>query len=121
MESLKPDLELVERWTSKMLRWGVWGSSVLMILGLLIAALRPSLYQPPPVNPTLGVLFSHFLEHPLGPSTLMYLGLVCLMLTPVVRVFAAVSGFAAEKDWKFLAVSLVVFLMLLGELIFSSL
>ena len=51
----------------------------------------------------------------------MYAGLVCLMLTPIVRVFTALIGFAAGKDWRFVAVSLVVFLMLLGEVIISSL
>lgn len=121
MDNLNPHMELVERWTSKMLRWGVWGSSTLMILGLVMAALLPSAYQAPTANPTLWGLFSHFLANPLGPSTLMYLGLVCLMLTPIVRVFAALTGFAAERDWRFVAVSLVVFLMLIGEVIVSSL
>ncbi|MGB2869424.1 MAG: DUF1634 domain-containing protein [Bacteroidota bacterium] len=121
MNYIKPDMELVERWTSKMLRWGVWGSSGLMILGLVLAALQPSSYLSPTANPTLWGLFLHFLANPLEPSTLMYLGLVCLMLTPIVRVFAALTGFAAEKDWRFVAVSLVVFLMLIGEVIVSSL
>jgi uncharacterized membrane protein len=49
----------------------------------------------------------------------MFLGLVVLMLTPFLRVFIAMLGFAAEKDWKFTSVSLMVLLMLVAELIYS--
>jgi uncharacterized membrane protein len=49
----------------------------------------------------------------------MFSGLVLLMLTPFLRVLAAVIGFLAEKDVRFVAVSCVIFCMLLGELIFS--
>ncbi|MBI3787893.1 MAG: DUF1634 domain-containing protein, partial [Ignavibacteriales bacterium] len=51
--------------------------------------------------------------------TLLYAGLVVLMLTPFVRVLAAAIAFGTEKDWKFVGVSLVVLCMLVGELVFS--
>jgi uncharacterized membrane protein len=49
----------------------------------------------------------------------MFAGLLLLMLTPFLRVFTAIVGFAAEKDRTFVLVALVVFVMLLGELVFS--
>jgi len=42
-----------------------------------------------------------------------------LMLTPFLRVLTAAAGFAAEKDRKFTIISLVIFAMLAGELLYS--
>ena len=113
----RPD---VERWIGMVLRVGILGSSGLMVLGLLMSVVQPSQFQSPLANPSLRELASHFLEHPLDASTLMYAGLVCLMLTPIFRVLTALLGFAVERDRPFVLVSLVVFLMLLAEVLVSS-
>ena len=91
-----------------------------MALGLALVFLQPSGFHPPASNPPLKELLSSLVAHPFDPSTIMYLGLVCLMFTPVLRVCTAVFSFAAEKDWKFVLVSTVIFLMLAGEIVFSS-
>jgi uncharacterized membrane protein len=44
---------------------------------------------------------------------------VLLMLTPFLRVLTAAAGFAVEKDRAFTLVSIVIFLMLIGELVYS--
>jgi uncharacterized membrane protein len=108
-----------ERWTSRVLRLGVWVSASLMISGLLLAALSPSSIVPLSTNPSLGVLAARMCSTTFEPITLMFTGLVMLMFTPVLRVITAVFGFAVERDWHFVVVSSIVLLMLAGEIIYS--
>jgi uncharacterized membrane protein len=108
-----------ERWTSRILRMGVWVSASLMAAGLLLAAMIPSSIIAPASNPSLGDLAGRMFSGSFDPVTLMFTGLVCLMFTPILRVITAVFGFAAERDWRFVFVSLIVFLMLAGEIVYS--
>lgn len=109
----------LERWTSRTLRVGVWGSACLMIAGLLVAQLLQTDPEPFQNNPTLRSLFLDLFSRSAYGSTLMYLGIVFLMITPFLRVLTAIFGFAVEKDRRFVIVSLVVFAMLIGELVYS--
>jgi uncharacterized membrane protein len=110
---------VVERWIGWTLRIGVWGSAFLMVLGLILAWLSPGSVRLPSENPSPGdILHSLFSGSP-DPVTLMFAGLLFLMLTPFLRVLTAMVGFAAEKDRTFVIVALVVFTMLIGELAFS--
>ena len=111
--------ELAERWTSRVLRLGVMISAGLMILGLLLAAFFPSLLGPLLTSPSLGSLAGRMVSMSFDPATLMYAGLVMLMVTPVLRVITAVFGFAFERDWRFVIVSSMVLCMLVGEIIYS--
>lgn len=110
---------------SRALRIGVWTSSLLMGAGLLVSSLQSGVVQVPEKNPSLmellSSLFSKAMLLPRGSEaiTLLYAGVVVLMLTPFVRVLAAAIAFGVEKDWKFVGVSLVVLCMLVGELVFS--
>ena len=110
---------LVEHWVGRVLRLGVWGSVGLMIAGLLLAWFSTGSIQPPSENPSPGQVLRNLFAGSLDPVTLIFAGLLLLMLTPIVRVLTAAVGFAAEKDRPFVAVALVVFAMLLGELVFS--
>ena len=47
---------------------------------------------------------------------LMQLGLLILIATPVARVLFAAFAFALERDWMYVVVSLIVFVVLLGTL-----
>lgn len=110
---------IVERWIGRTLRVGVWGSAGLMILGLVltwISATSPGL---PAENPHPADVLRSLFSGSLDPVTLMFAGLLLLMLTPFLRVFTAAVGFAVDKDRTFVLVALVVFVMLLGELVFS--
>jgi uncharacterized membrane protein len=109
----------VERWTSYALRLGVWTSASLLILGLLIAAFFPSTAIVLPSNPSFEELAVKIYSFSFDPVTLMYLGLVLLMLTPILRVIIAVFGFAVEHDRRFVFVSFIVLLMLMGEIVYS--
>jgi uncharacterized membrane protein len=110
---------LAERWTSRILRVGVWISASLMILGLILATIFPSSVVPFPTNPSLGKLAERIFSTSFDPITLMFSGLVVLMFTPILRVITAVFGFAMERDWRFVFVSSLVFLMLVCEIVYS--
>jgi uncharacterized membrane protein len=110
---------LVERWIGRTLRFGVWISAGLMIAGLLLAWFSTGSLRLPSENPSPGDVFRNLLAGSLDPVTLMFAGLLLLMLTPFLRVLTAAVGFAAEKDRRFVVVALVVFAMLVGELVFS--
>jgi uncharacterized membrane protein len=108
-----------ERWTGRVLRIGVWVSASLMIAGLLIAAIYPSTIVSFSSNPTLSNLVMQMLSGSFDPVTLMFAGLVFLMFTPILRVITAVVGFGVERDWRFVFVSSVVLLLLVGEIVYS--
>ena len=109
----------VERWISWTLRIGVWGSAALMVLGLALAWFSSATLRLPSENPRPADVLHSLLSGSLDPVTLMFAGLLFLMLTPFLRVLTAAAGFAVEKDRTFVIVALVVFAMLLGELVFS--
>jgi uncharacterized membrane protein len=52
----------------------------------------------------------------LNSEGLMQLGLLLLIATPVARVIMAVFGFALERDWIYVVVSLIVLAVLIGSL-----
>jgi uncharacterized membrane protein len=108
-----------ELWTARILRLGVWISASLMILGLIIASIWPSSITMLSTNPSLGDLLARLFSGSIDPVTLMFIGLVLLMFTPILRVITALFGFTVERNWRFVLVSSIVFLMLVGEIIYS--
>jgi uncharacterized membrane protein len=114
--TMQPNADL---WIGRVLRLGVWISASLMIAGLIFATLYPATIISSSVNPSLGNILEHIFSGTFDPVTLMFAGLVFLMFTPILRVMTAMIGFAVERDWRFVAVSSIVFLMLLGEIIYS--
>jgi len=109
----------LERWISRTLRFGVWGSAGLMIAGLAGAWISESALRIPAENPSATEVFQNLLSGSFDPTTLMFAGLVLLMLTPFLRVLTAAAGFVVEKDRAFTFVSLFIFIMLVGELVYS--
>jgi len=53
----------------------------------------------------------------LQPLSVIQLGLIVLIATPVIRVIACVVGFGWERDWKYVVISLLVLGLLLVSLI----
>ena len=51
------------------------------------------------------------------PLYIIQLGLLILIATPIVRVIVCAAGFALERDWAYVVISLIV----LGFLLFSIL
>jgi uncharacterized membrane protein len=52
----------------------------------------------------------------LDPRSLIQLGLLLLIATPVARVLFSIAAFAAQRDWTYVAVTLVVAAILLFSL-----
>jgi uncharacterized membrane protein len=50
------------------------------------------------------------------PLAIIQLGLLLLIATPVARVFFSIIGFAMERDWLYIGVTIVVLLLLLHSL-----
>jgi uncharacterized membrane protein len=119
------DPKQYERLMSRILRIGVTVSSILMASGLLVESLQTATVVIPDRNPTLGELLRQLLfaqPAPAGGSfatTLMFLGLITLMLTPFLRVLTTLAIFWSEKDWRFVGVATLVFLLLAGQVIYS--
>ncbi len=108
-----------EKWVAIILKIGVWTSGLLMISGLVIAAILPSTITQFSENPSLGNLFASLFSNNINSVALMFTGLIVLMFTPILRVLMACIGFSIERDWRFMIVSLIVLLMLIGEIIYS--
>lgn len=101
------------------LRLGVSLSIALILIGiLLLYAYAPS-----------GVDFSNFTTRGLNLGEILYglpkldgmsfilLGIVVLIATPVLRVMLSVFHFAEEKDWLYVAITLIVLIDLLIALL----
>lgn len=116
-----------QRLMGRMLRVGVALSSFSMALGLLFAALQSTPVPTPDRNPSLGELLSQILSGQLtgmtgsSATTLMFTGLVLLMFTPFVRVITALIVFQKERDRRFTMIASIVFLMLVGQVVYSLL
>jgi len=108
-----------ERWTGRVLRIGVWVSAGLMTAGLLTAAIDSSTIIAFSSNPTLNNVVMQMFSGSFDPVTLMFAGLVFLMFTPILRVITAIYGFSRERNWHFVVVSSVVFILLAGEIMYS--
>lgn len=87
------------------LRVGLLLASGLLAAGLVLKVLRgdgsaPALALPPAALPAA-----------LG-DRLLVLGVEALVATPLVRVLALVGSWARERDWRFVAVGVVVLVVL---------
>jgi uncharacterized membrane protein len=98
------------------LRYGSLLSAAVMAVGLAAALWRR---QVMPRSGTLpaGQLLNNVLH--LDPAAITELGIVLLLLTPVFRVVVAVVSFGLERDRKYLLISLGVFLVVLGSIVFA--
>lgn len=111
----------IEHKASRVLLAGVWTSGFLMAVGLVIALLRGLRPEEAPATTGIGDILRFALSDPVHPLTLLYGGILVLMCTPVIRVIAALIGFAEEGDRRFVAVSAIVLFLLLCEVAYSML
>lgn len=111
-----------EQWISRTLRAGVWFSATLLLGGLLLDLIQQSPAERFPGTLTLAqfykTVFMGSNDHSPG-SIVLYAGIMALLLTPVIRVFVAGVTFVAERDWKFVWISIAVFLAFSFELFLS--
>lgn len=105
MNKDKLDHTTVEQLIAWVLRAGVWGSSVLLLLGIIAAG-----FFPPQPNESFS--FTRVFAAP-DALSLLYAGTLLMILTPFFRVLLAAIGFARARDRRFVGVSMFVFCMLI--------
>lgn len=95
---------------STVLRLGVSLSAALILLGLLLAAWRgiggPATASPRTLPAVLGGIRAG------EPAAFVALGLLVLVTTPIGNVVLLAIAFAAEPDWPFVIISLLVLLLI---------
>lgn len=116
----------MELLVSRTLRFGVIGSSALMLAGFVISIFRPELLSGPFQTPQLSHLLTlllpdgEFFRRLLHPFTLFYLGILVLLLTPIVRILIALYSFLRERDTPFSVISITVFFIILLSIYLST-
>jgi uncharacterized membrane protein len=103
------------------LRAGVGTSMALMFCGVVLLQLTGDrMLQTQRLNEYLqSVMHVSRLELPAIARTIAYTGILFLILTPLLRVFTALASFVIDRNWKFTAVSFIVFAMLIGEIVYA--
>ncbi len=100
------------------LQGGVLLSTAVIVLGLLLAVLRPGGYslQRALVFPvTLSQIAAGLLVW--QPQAVIMLGLLLLIATPIIRVVASMVAFSFERDRKYVIITLLVLAILMLSLL----
>ena len=101
---------------SFVLRFGVGASAAVILLGLGLFALRGAPGAAGGIGAGLdfphspGRLWAGLLA--LDPISIVTLGLILIILTPVARVAVSVLAFATERDWRYVGITVAVLLIL---------
>ncbi|MFW9930068.1 MAG: DUF1634 domain-containing protein [Candidatus Thorarchaeota archaeon] len=99
---------------SYLLRIGVIFSGFFMLLGMILAGLQGSTVDIE--NLSLNIIIENILQ--ITPIGLIFIGIIILLLTPVMRVAISIILYIYIKDKKFAVVtSIVLLFMLIGILI----
>jgi uncharacterized membrane protein len=110
-------LRTVEKAVGRVLRIGVILSATIICLGLVLLAAKGIITNGMRIDAAipyprdLGALLSGLLA--LDPASVIVLGLVVLIATPITRVFVSIIAFALERDWRYVAVTAIVLAILI--------
>jgi uncharacterized membrane protein len=108
----------LEKVIGTLLQVGVLAAAVVVLAGgvwlLAVTAGRLPAYQqfrgePPELRAAHRLLAG--LRHP-RPEIVIQFGLLLLIATPVARVVFSLAGFALERDWTYVAITLIVLIVL---------
>jgi uncharacterized membrane protein len=126
MESAQWTDKRIETWVGVLLRTGVLlAAAIVLTGGILYLAQnhgpRPD-YRHFHAEPAQFTHFTAILHGvaALNPESIIMLGLLVLIATPVARVGMCIVGFLFEHDHLYLAISTVVLLILLYSLFFHK-
>ncbi len=110
--------EKAQRAIALTLRYGATASTLIMAIGVALSLLHrplPSLMG----APTLGRALSFGRLWGLEPQAVTEVGIVFLLLTPVFRIMVATVGFALERDFRYVLISLGVLAVVLVSVGFA--
>ncbi len=109
--------------TTHMIGWvlqgGVILSAAVILLGLILESLQPDKFAPQKLQlfpQTFAQVWTGLLV--LRPQAVITLGLFLLIATPVLRVAVSIVAFAAERDWRFVVITLLVLLIFLTSIFY---
>lgn len=112
-------IEDVEIIISRVLQTGVLTSAVVTFAGLALLLVTGQSGYPGNSFPTdLTVIFQGILS--LKPYAIMLLGLFILILTPVLRVGISIIVFIKEKDYLYVKITALVFVILIISFILGK-
>ncbi len=99
---------------SFILRGGVVVSGVIIAIGVLLYYMRAAAGMGLPVDtiPHTLPMVAHGLATG-DPLSIIALGLLLLLLTPVMRVAVSIGAFAIERDWRYVAITAIVLAILI--------
>jgi uncharacterized membrane protein len=118
-ENGKSRLEEVESTISSLLRIGVLLSAVIIFIGLAMFLLtgksgyQGTYFPSSPVEIVKGLFL-------IKPYAVILTGLIILILTPVFRVGVSIIVFAREKDYLYVKITSIVFIILLISFILGK-
>lgn len=112
-------LNEAEIFVSKSLRVGVLLSASIIFVGLMLFLVSGESGYPGETYPTL--LKDIFVgAAKMKPFAIILAGLVLLILTPIMRVGVSILVFLKEKDWLYVGISTIVFLILISSFFFGK-
>ncbi len=123
-EHEKHDMEI---WIGNLLRFGVMISAGVVLIG---GALYLKQFGQLPTHYDQFHGEPNFLTHIVGvlegvqrfnSEAIIQFGLLLLIATPIFRVLFSVFAFAVERDWLYVVITIVVFILLLTSLLGFSL
>ncbi|CAH0417644.1 DUF1634 domain-containing protein [Periweissella ghanensis] len=111
-DTLKAELNQIERTIGKVLRVGVGLAGLVMLIGLVLLIITGKSGYPADTWPTS---FSSILTGmtQLKPVAIMMFGLFLLILTPALRVIVSIFAFIKEADYIYVAITVLVLLILI--------
>lgn len=116
----------LEKIIGNLLRIGVLTAAGVVTIGGIIYLLRNMgsrvdyhhyRIEPESTTTIAGIFQSAAQFHSEG---IIQLGLLLLIATPIARVLLAIAGFALERDWLYVSVSIIVFAVLLASLLHAT-
>ncbi len=111
------EVDRIEHLVRTVLRWGLVVSTALLLGGMVTWTVRGGALPDSVVGPVDAVRGASRLQ----PQALFSLGLLALILTPFVRVAGTVVVFLKERDWRYTAVTALVFASMVAGLVLGAL
>ncbi|ACL76001.1 DUF1634 domain-containing protein [Ruminiclostridium cellulolyticum] len=109
---MKSKIESSEIFISKILRIGVIASAIVIAAGLILLFITGKSGYPGSSFPTsLGDILTGLVV--LKPYAIILTGLLILIITPVFRVGVSIFTFLKEKDYMYVIITTVVFVILI--------
>lgn len=106
----------IDHLVHQVLMAGLIISAVFMVTGLILDFTLQR--EPPTTIPSLGEILARIRQ--LRPSGFLAMGLLVLIATPIVRVLGSVLAFVYEQDWRFVAITVTVLIVVSLGVVFGK-